>query len=718
VTTAAVAGNRSSSGPVGEPDLQFLFRPRSVVFIGASADPGRLTGRPLRYLRRHGFAGDVYLVHPRETEIDGVPAVRSVPELPVAPDVAVVMLPAGKVPQVARDCAQLGVKHLVILSSGFEETGSGQAIAAELKATAAAAGMGVVGPNSEGLWFVPGRSILTFGSAANRDVLRSGPVAVLSQSGSIGASIMRRLNDSGVGADVFVSVGNETVLEAADYLGWVVDNADVRVVVCFLEGLRHGDRFARAASRARRRGIAVVVLHSGTSDAGRAASASHTGKISSAADVYRSVFAQSGVIQVDSVEALAGAAAALAGPRLLASTGAGDRAGRNGLTVIGLSGGSRSIIADATCRLGVPLAELTDETTSELATFIPDFGVVTNPVDPTGQVLSDSRLFPRTIEVLAADPHTEALMVQYANGGLGLVEQHLQALSRVTRERGIPVTVSCLLDQLPAHDPMLASLVTHGITYASDPVQAVERLSLLYRVRAEADAPELGPAVLPGDPARLSGWTDGTGFTARHGIEPPAELAVRAGLTQAQVADALSAAGLPLPVVVKPSPDDIGHKSEAGLVHLGVDSAEAVRAAVDSVLAALPDASQVLVQEQVDTTRELLVVLRQDDDFGPVLGVGPGGFFVELLSEVSWVLLPADARQIEAALLRTKLAIILAGYRGIPAVDPALVAEGLRRLGDGYAALLSPPRLLELNPVTVGPDGRLRVLDVMIEGAS
>jgi acyl-CoA synthetase (NDP forming) len=288
--TRSVSARDDRSDRPDRPDLTTLFLPRSVVFIGASTDASRLTGRPLRYLRRHGFEGEVFLVHPHAEQIDGVRAVRSVGDLPTAPDVAVIMLAADRVPQVARDCGELGVRHLVILSSGFEETASGTAIAADLAQAAERYGMGVVGPNSEGLWFVPGHSILTFGSAANRDILVPGPVAVLSQSGSIGASIMRRLNDTGVGANVFVSVGNETVLEAADYLEWVMDNADVRVVVCFLEGLKRGERFIRAASSARSRGVAVVVLQSGTSDAGRAASASHTGKISSSADVYRSLF--------------------------------------------------------------------------------------------------------------------------------------------------------------------------------------------------------------------------------------------------------------------------------------------------------------------------------------------------------------------------------------------------------------------------------------------
>ncbi|GAC1574564.1 MAG: acetate--CoA ligase family protein [Candidatus Dormibacteria bacterium] len=693
------------------PSLDNLFRPRSVVFIGASADPARLTGRPLRYLRRHGFEGEVFLVHPKHSEIDGVPAVRSVSEIPHPPDVAVIMLPAGLVPRIAEECGAAGVKHLVILSSGFEETVDGIERALALRDIAHRYGMGVVGPNSEGLWFLASRAILTFGSAANRDVLVDGKVAVLSQSGSIGASIMRRLNDSGLGAGAFVSVGNETVLEVSDYLEWITDHTDIRVVACFLEGLRGGHRFLAAAARARRKGVAVVALQSGTSDAGRAASASHTGKISSAADVYRSLFSQAGVIQVGSIQALAAAAAVLAGPRLAAET----PGAASGLTVIGLSGGSRSIIADTAARVRVPLAVLDENTTSELATFIPDFGVVTNPVDPTGQVLSDAELFPRTIEALARDPHTEALLVQYANGGLALVERHLEALGRVSVDQGLPVLVSCLLDEVPADHPTIRALLAYGITYASDPVDAVERLQLLFAWRSAEATEGLVPRSAAIDPAVIGGWHDASAFTSRFGITPPGELVLEPGLDEAAVSARLAASGLPFPLVVKPSPDDVAHKSEGGLVHLSLASPADVCAAMHDIATKLPWCQRVVVQEQLTTEIELLVVLRQDDDFGPVMGIGLGGFFVELFAEMAWVALPASASQVIAALLATRLATVLGGYRGRPPVDIAIVAENLRQLGVGYAGLASPPQLIELNPLTVDTHNRIRVLDVMVE---
>jgi acyl-CoA synthetase (NDP forming) len=693
--------------------LDRLVRPRSVAFVGASADPRRLTGRPLRLLRRHGFDGPVHVVHPRHREIDGVPAVPSVLDLPEPPDVVVVMVRAAMVAGVAADCGVLGVKHVVVLSSGFEETEGGASIARELSEISGRYGMGVVGPNSEGLWFVPSKTILTFGSAADRPVLRPGPVAVLSQSGSIGGSIMRRLNDVGTGANAFVSVGNETVLSAADYLEWLIDNGGVKVAVCFLEGVKDGHRLLEVAARARHRDVAVVVLHSGTSDAGRAASASHTGKISTAAEVYAGLLAQAGVLQVHSVSELASAAAILAGPRLAADQG-GERAGR-GLTVIGLSGGSRSIIADAAADRGIPLARLSDATTKELATFIPDFGAIENPVDPTGQVLSDPELFPRTLGVLAADPHTEALLVQYANGGLPLIERHLATLAEVADGRSLPMVVGSLLDEAPADHPVRSGLAAAGIGYAHDPTQAVEALRLLFewrRVRSlqPVQSPRAGRDLRP-----LSSWEEVAQWAAEAGVLPPREVVLGTDLTATGVQDRLGEAALTFPLVVKPSPDDVGHKSEAGLVHLSLASPAQVHKAIRHVTSVAPECARVLVQEQVGAGVELLVVFRQDDDFGPVMGLGPGGFLVELLAEIRYVALPASPRQIADALHATKLGAQLAGYRGRSAVDVNTVALGLSRLAGAYVDLADPPRLVELNPVTATADGALRVLDSFVE---
>lgn len=699
----------SQTGKVAH-QLDSLFRPSSVVIVGASTEPGRLTGRPLQILRRHGFTGAIAVVHPRVDEIDDVPAYPSIGEVPFVPDVVLVMIRADQVPALARDCAERGVRHLVVLSSGFEETEGGSELSAELRRISAEHDMSIVGPNSEGLWFVPGRTILTFGSAAMREALVRGPVAVLSQSGSIGASVMRTLNDSGLGADVFVSVGNETVLGVADYLDWIVTNTDVRVVVCFLEGLANGRAFLDASSRARLAGVAVVALKAGASEQGREASASHTGKISSSGVIYESLLRQTGVIQVRSVEELAAAAAVLSGPGLRTSS-----APQAGLTVIGLSGGSRSIIADAAEEQGIPLAQLAQKTSAELGTFIPDFGVTTNPVDPTGQVLSDPELFPRTIAALAGDPATQALLVQYANGGVGMLSKHLSALRAASEVLGLPVVVSCLLDQLPGEHAVRRELTEARIAYAHDPTSAVQLVSLAFR-----NDPSwwLGP-VLPlpfgEDEAAVHDWASAAAFVAAAGVDLPLECVVVASATDEEIAAAVADAGLTLPVVVKPSPDDVEHKSELGLVLLDLRTVADVVDGVRTVERTVGSATRVVVQEMVPAGPELLVVLQDDPDFGPIMGLGMGGFFVELMAEVSYVALPATPEQIGAAIDATRLSRLLGGYRGSRAVDRSAIVGRLADLGNAFVALKRPPALLELNPLVVQEDGRLVAIDALVE---
>ena len=693
-------------------NLDYLFRPRSVAFVGASANPKRLSGRPLRLLRRHGYSGNIYIVHPVHDEIDGIPAVRSVAELPEAPDVVVITVPATLTIEIAEECGKRGVRHLVIMSSGFEETSRGKELAEELSAIARRYGMSIVGPNSEGLWFVPGNTILTFGSAADRDRLVPGPVAVLSQSGSIGASIIRQLNDSGYGANAFVSLGNETVLEATDYLDWLVQNGDVRVVVCFLEGLRNGRRFLLAANRARAAGIAVVVLHAGQSADGRAASASHTGKISSSAVIYRSAFDQAGVLQVDTLSELASSAVVLSGRRLPSLS---RKVENLGLTVIGLSGGSRSIIADAAAELGVPLARLSKKTTEELATFIPEFGAVENPVDPTGQVLNDQKMFPRTIEVLASDESTEAMLVQYANGGMGLIDRHLTKLIDASSRYKLPIVVGALLDDIATTNPTKRALLENDISLAVDPTDAVRKIALLYRLRDFSELPPVMELASPRNTRRVTSWGDLGRWSDEFGISPPREVVLPTGLTSGQIKSSLDAAGIGFPVVAKASPDDVSHKSEAGLVHLSLVNTEQVRDAIIRIVESLGSCSGILVQEQLQIEVELLVVLAQDADFGPVMGIGLGGYFVELFAEIGYVVLPSTPEQVARVIRKMRAGKMLEGYRGHKQFDINHIAASLAKLGEAYTDLVDPPTLIELNPIAVLSDGSLRVLDSLIE---
>jgi acyl-CoA synthetase (NDP forming) len=683
--------------------LDRLFHARSVALVGLSADMGKMTGAPLGILRQTGFGGRIFPVNPRYTEVGGMPCWPSIDALPEAPDAALVMLAAARVPQAVRDCARKGIGAVVVLSSGFEETEEGHAHAAELAQVARETGIAVVGPNCEGVWSVPDRVILTFGTAAKREVLHQGPIAILSQSGAMAGAMARHLQDSGVGCAYVVSVGNETVLTVADYLQWCIAQGDVRVVALFIEGLRDGARLLRLVEEATAKGIRVVALKAGNSAKGQEAAASHTGKMASPYAVYRDLLHAAGAIQVDSLTDLIDAAQVLS---LLPTPPV--RGAQGGVSVFSIPGGTRAMTADALEDHGVPLATFARHTVTALGEALPEFGGTENPTDLTGQVLSHPGLFDRCLDLIADDPNTEALIVQVANRGPRDVSERVELLGRVAARTGVPVITSFLGDSLPTSERL--RLRAQGVVCARDPVEAARYLGWLWRARAVAQAvpaPCVQPAATP-TPATAPprGWSEAATLLADCGIAIPAWRIVGAG-EDAQAA----CRELSFPVAVKALPEDVDHKTEMDLVRLNIGPQD-LAATVAGIRSRLGQpGARVLVQEMDKGGIEVLLSALHNEDFGPVLAIGSGGIAAELDADVAYVALPTSPARVRQAIARLKLAVRLRGWRGQPPADEDALLVAACALGDRFLGLQGA-RELEINPLFVHPRGSKRLVAV------
>jgi acetate---CoA ligase (ADP-forming) len=690
-------------------DLERLFRPRSIALIGVSADRHKLNGIPFWHLRRHGFAGSIHLVNPKYDQIDGVPCHKRVDDLPQGIDAALVMVPAKDVPEAIRACGRRGVGNAVILSSGFEEVEGGAALVADLRAAALEGGVTLVGPNCEGIWSIGAKTILTFGSAADRDRVHHGNAAIISQSGSIGGAVVRQLQDSGFGCAYFVSVGNETLVDAIDYLDWLVEQPDVRVALLFVEGLTQGERLPAVAAKARARGVHLVALKSGASAAGLVATASHTGKVAAPFRVYRDLLAACGIVQVDSIAELVEAAEVLGSlplpPKVPGS--------KPGIGVFSLPGGTRALTADAAERRAVPLATFEESTVEALKARLPKFGYPRNPTDITGQVLSDPALFTDCLTLVADEPNVEATVVQFANRGPRDAKRWHATLRDVAKASRRPMVLSFLADTLPADERL--GFARDGIACARDPADAVKYLSWLYRAREAAALPvpqpkPVRPVSLP-DQDDLSGWAallaDAGIAMPRWRLLGPADDPVR------------RAEGLQFPLAAKALPSASDHKTEAGLLKLNLRDSKALAEGVTQVRRRLPAGAPVILQEMVPGGIEVVLSVTRNADFGPVLGIGAGGVMIELMEEIAFLQPPFDAAAVERALRRLKLATQLAGFRGAPPADAAALAKaavGLMALFQGAGDSLQE---LELNPVFVLPAGEgVVAVDLLVkEGA-
>lgn len=684
--------------------LEKFFRPGSVAIVGASPQRGTMRNTLLRVLLKHGYGGRVYPVTPSHGEVEGLKAYASVDELPETPDLALVCTPAPTVAGIIGQCGARGVRNAIVYSSGFEEVEGGKEIAQKLAEAARRHDVAVIGPNCQGVWSVRERAMLTFGTRMlDMESIRHGPVAVVSQSGAMGGAIGNTLQSAGIGCSYIVSVGNETCLDALDMLDWVIRQEDVGVVGLYVEGLDHAGRIRAIAERARERGVQIVLLKTGRSDIGQRATASHTGKIASSHAIYADVLGQAGIIAVDSFRELLAAMevfAYIAPPR-----SSGDP--RGGAAVLSCSGGGAALLADHSADLGVPLAEFSPASVEALKRVLPPFAQTSNPVDLTGQVVTDRSLIRNATFAAAEDRRVEAVLVQFGSTGRSYLLENAEAFKTIARD--LPVITS-FFGETGIDLETTQSLREAGVLLAPDPSLAMNALSLLYQRQRAQSLPRLPQrAALPARAAPRD-WTQAMQFCEDSGLAPPRWLELgaedRAGTACAHLA---------YPLVVKVLPSDAEHKTEMGLVRLRVQSPDEVDALAAEFRRRMgkPHAG-ILVQEIVGDGVEVVLSCLRQTDFGPVMSIGTGGIAIELYRDLVHVALPASPEQVLAALRQLKLWTLLKGFRGKPPADvDALVAAAVR-FGDLFVA---STELLEfeLNPVIVRPRGLgLKAVDALV----
>jgi acyl-CoA synthetase (NDP forming) len=395
-------------------------------------------------------------------------------DVPAVIDAAMICVPASVVPAVIEDCGAVGVPVAVVVASGFEETKGGDALAIELRETALRTGVRIVGPNTEGVWSLVDRVMLTYGSASAREDLLAGPVSVLSQSGGIGTACIRHLQDRRVGCRYFVGIGNQTDLTSLDFLEYVVDEGGSPVVLLYTEVLRDGWRLTGIARRAAEKGVRIAVLKAGSSDAGRRATATHTGRVASAGRIYSSIFRQAGLLEVHTPTELweAGETLAIGGRPP-------PRRDGTGIGIMSISGGCRSLLADACDRWGVAMSTFDPATERKLASVVPSYGVIENPVDPSGAVMTTPGLFEGAVRAVAEDPNSDMIIVQYGNGALRMVLKHLDFYAALREHVTKPLVLCSLGDDI--QPDLRERLNGMSILWASDPDGAVKRCAWLYQ---------------------------------------------------------------------------------------------------------------------------------------------------------------------------------------------------------------------------------------------
>jgi len=681
--------------------LLSAFDPKSVAIVGATEDRNKVGGRPLYYLQSFGFQGAIYPVNPRRATVQGLPAFASLDELPQSPDVVVLAVGQEQVPEMIRQCARRGVGTAVVMSSGFAETG-GEGVARQQALVEQARQLGVrlVGPNAQGIANFRTGAVLNFSTMFMEIAPKDGPVAIVSQSGAASVMPYAMLRERDIGVRYLVASGNDADASVSELALAAAADPEVRVLLLYIESLNDPQMLAEAARLARARGAAVVALKSGRSAHGAKAAASHTGAMVNDDRVVDAFFERHGIWRAQDVHGLVNAT-----ELYLAS---GLRTAEH-LVVMSHSGAVGVLCADAAERLQLPLAELNADTVRSLTRIMPSFASAQNPVDLTASLLTQGDMYARTLQALAADPQADMFLIGVPVAGEGYdIAGMARDTARFMAATAKPTVVSA--PQASVRQAFRdAGVPVFG--HESDAMSALHQLSrhaMLHQAAARRDAlpPDHGLALIAPAQAGASTLSEAASLA----ILEQAGIPLAAHRLCRNIDDAVQAwKDLGPEVVVKACSAQIPHKSEHGLVFLGLQSGQQVAEAYEACVARVRQMGLplegVIVAQRVRGRRELALGVRQDPLFGSVVMVSDGGKYVEALRDFVTLLHPFSEQDVLAKLTQLRIAPILAGVRGEAPVDLAVVARSAVALARLAAAHPRTIAAIDLNPLIVGSAG-------------
>lgn len=686
---------------VRQHNLSRLFAPRSVVVVGASADPGKRGNHALRSLVKDGFPGPIYGINPKGGQAHGIDFISSITELPDDLDLALLAIGAPHVPNALRELAARGVAAAVVLANGFAEVGTsqGRALEAEVRAIARDTGLRIVGPNTSGIINMAQRANLV-----GLPDVRQGPISVVTQSGNM---LLSLVNDDkahrGPGLATYIGLGNQADIDYADCVQALAEDPNTGAIALHAEGIKDGRAFLTAAAR-HSAAHPILMLRGGRSEVGQRAAMSHTGSVAGADNVATRVLAQTGVELVDRSDELAVIAGVLACAAAMPHG--------TGLAILSDGGGHATLAADALERHAVPLAPLREETVVGLGQTLGPTASLSNPIDVAGATDTAPELFADAVDQLLADPGVGAVLVIGLYGGYHLrfdprlEDAENRAAERIVeraRAAGKPVLVQSCYATSPIENHEL--LRQGGVPVLASIDHATRAIAALHRRGTRlATADQRSHVQLP-PPVRWENLPDGLlpEPLARRLIE---EAGIDIGpWREAKSAEELTSAiaDIGSPCAVKVVSPQVVHKSDVGGVALNVTEHNAGDTWTDihtSVTGHVPEAriTSMVAAPMSQPGVELLVGATRDPIYGPVVAFGLGGIMVEALRDVSFRAAPFTTLEAHELINETIAARLLDGYRSFPPVHRERLAELLVRVGD-FIATHPQVAELDLNPV-------------------
>ncbi len=679
--------------------LKPFLTPRSIAILGASQDPNKVGGRPLHYLKRYGFKGPIYPINPGRPEVQGVKSFKSLDELPEVPELALCVVAGDAAVDAVEAAAAKGVKGLICITSGFGETSDpeGAKKQARMVAAAKAGGMRMVGPNTQGLANFSNGCVASFSTMFTTLQCKDGPIAMVSQSGAMSAIPIGLLAEKGLGVRYSLATGNDADVSVLEMACAAAADPDMKLLLLYLEGMPHADKLADLAEIAHKNGTMVVALKSGRTDAGARAAASHTGALANEDRVVDAAFKRVGIWRAENIaELVSSAEVYLKGwkPK-----------GRRFVTISG-SGATGVMSADHATHAGLEVVSFPPATRKQLDTILPSFASAANPIDLTAALLTNNALLGQILPVIADSDAADLFKVDMPVAGPGYdMAGFAKDIATFSAATGRPVVVAGWQGDIPS------TFRNAGVPVFPLEAEAIKGLAQLVAHHELADLAKTRPR---------PSW---------HPYDPAATSRAQATLNEAESLQTLAKAGLPIvphhlarsseeaaaawrdlggPVAVKGCSADLPHKSEYGLVRLGLDAEDAIRAAFRDMETAVAKAGArfdgAIVARMVKGRREMLIGAHRDPFFGPVVVVGEGGKYVEAMPDLTLLMPPFSTADVVRALQGLRCAPILAGVRGEPPMDVEALADAAVKVAD---LMLKNPDIasLDMNPVMINDKG-------------
>jgi acyl-CoA synthetase (NDP forming) len=685
-----------------ESSVDAFLHPRSIAIIGASDDPGRVGGMPLRFLREVRYSGDVYAVNPSRSLVQGETAYASILDIDDEVDLAIIAVSSDRVLESVEQCAAAGVRAVVIFSSGFAEIGGeGEVRQHNLLKIANRTGVRILGPNCAGVMNVRDRVTASFGSHLAADqTLLPGSIAIVSQSGAVGAYLFTLARRRGVGLSYWVTTGNEANTTLADFIDGLAEDEHTAVIALYIEQVADGEKFARACRRALENGKLIVGILAGRTPAAEEALLSHTAALAGDREITAAALSEFGVVLVDRMDELLAASIAMAAPRI---------PGGRGVGLVTVSGAAGILMVDYCSKFGLRVPKIPSDTQAEMRSIL-TFAGTSNPVDLTGSVSNSPHIFGPFIESVLSVEEIDVVVVFLGHVLLSphvgsLLLDNLIAIQLISNK---PLWLVGTV-QGPEDEARLASA---GIPLFVDPCEAIQALSFTIDAAARRTPQSTSAYDMRRDQIdKLSidiaaereflSESEAQGVLEGWNIRFPSQ-------TLATSADEANAFAMRMPgarYALKIASPDIAHKTEIGGVLLNIDAkrvGESWQEIESTVRTNAPLAliEGVLIQEMIEGVL-VIVGTRNDATFGPIVLVGSGGIYTEFIHDRAMALAPVSSQVARRLIDETLVGRLLSGVRGGPELALGALVDVIVGISQLAWAARDRVAVLELNPVVV-----------------